>query len=569
MALECPHCGEHLERLVGVCPRCRGDLSGAPAPDKLLGHLIADNFELLSVIGAGAMGRVYRARQASLDKIVAIKLLHPHLASDPKLAKRFHREARAASRLNHPNSLQIIDFGQDQAGRLYIAMEYLEGISLAKLIERDFPFSPARIGRILGQVCDALEEAHAGGIIHRDLKPDNVLVSDRRGEPDHVKVCDFGIAKIQDPKGDSTDAALTMAGLVCGTPEYMSPEQARGDELDGRSDVYALGVMGYQMLCGSVPFSAQTALGVITKHLTDTAVPPSERRPELGIPMALENVFLRALAKDREARHPSAAALEADLEQVIANLGSPTARPVAGSLPPLPKAPTVLSGEIAAVPRRRATGIVWASAVVAVLAMGAVGLFAFGGGSAAGTGSRVDSMMPGSLIGGGPVVPSGPAVPLAVADASVVDADGGAASAVEPTAVETSDAGDPPPLGAVDAGVRDDRPGKRSKVVKAPPVAPTGPIDPPQTPTTPEPSAGRRAYDAARALFLAGHYPQAIAKYREAERLGFGGPVLYKSLGQAYSRVGNTAAMCDAYRRVLRASPNDLTAAGVVNGQCQ
>src|SRR6185503_9459451 len=117
------------------------------------------------------------------------------------------------------------------------------------------------------------------GIIHRDLKPENILVQNRRGEPDQVKVCDFGIAKIQDPKAGSTDAQLTMAGLVCGTPEYMSPEQARGDELDGRSDVYALGVIGYQMVCGEVPFSAQTALGVITKHLTDHAPLPSERRP--------------------------------------------------------------------------------------------------------------------------------------------------------------------------------------------------------------------------------------------------------------------------------------------------
>src|SRR6185503_5143381 len=118
--------------------------------------------------------------------------------------------------------------GQDEAGRLYIAMEFLEGLSLARVIERDFPFSPRRISRILGQVCDALEEAHAAGIIHRDLKPENILVQNRRGEPDQVKVCDFGIAKIQDPKAGSTDAQLTMAGLVCGTPEYMSPEQARG-----------------------------------------------------------------------------------------------------------------------------------------------------------------------------------------------------------------------------------------------------------------------------------------------------------------------------------------------------
>lgn len=552
MAVECPHCGEHLERLVGFCPRCRGDLAASEGPDKMLGQRIADNFELLSVIGAGAMGRVYRARQVSLDKIVAIKLLHPHLASDPKLAKRFHREARAASRLNHPNSVQIIDFGQDDAGRLFIAMEHLDGVSLATLIQRDFPFSPARIDRILGQVCDALEEAHASGIIHRDLKPDNVLVSEKRGEPDHVKVCDFGIAKIQDPKADGTDAALTMAGLVCGTPEYMSPEQARGDALDGRSDVYALGVIGYQMVCGDVPFSAQTALGVITKHLTDTAVPPSERRPELGIPTALENVFLRAIAKDREDRQSSPAALARDLSSVVAALVSPTERPVAGSLPALPKLPTVLSGEIAAVPRRRGRGVVWASIAGAVVAALGVGLFAFGGGGGwSHGGSRIEHVGPGATAGG--------AHPVAH---TVVVADAGAAPPVADAGQEAAVAPMVPDAGAVPA-VPAIGPGKRTKVAKVPPITP------PVGPGVPEATPGRRAYEEARSLFLAGQYPQAIAKYREAERLGFGGLLLYKSLGQAYSRVGNTAAMCEAYRRVLRASPNDLTAVGVVNGQCR
>jgi len=563
MAHECPHCGERLERLVGACPRCRGDLTGAPSADELLGRTIADNFELLSVIGSGAMGRVYRARQQSLDKIVAIKLLHPHLASDPKLAKRFHREARAASRLNQPNSLQIIDFGQDEAGRLYIAMEYLEGLSLGDLIERDFPFSPARIGRILGQVCDALEEAHASGIIHRDLKPDNVLVTDRRGETDHVKVCDFGIAKIQDPKADGTDSQLTMAGLVCGTPEYMSPEQARGDELDGRSDVYALGVIGYQMLCGQVPFTAQTALGVITKHLTDSVVPPSERRPDLGIPTALENVFLRALAKERGDRPESPAALKRELDAAIATLPSPTTRPVAGSLPSMPKAATVLSGEIRAAPGRRTTGVLWASVAIAVMAVTAVGLFAFWDGTAGGAGSRVDRFALGSRgapPGSPPVVP-----PPVAADAAVPEVPEVADAAVTAPVVDAGVEPEVPPQ-----GVASSKRGKLSKVTKAPPPDDGTPPTPPQPPTGSEtPSPGRRAYDEGRTLFLSGQYAQAIAKYREAERLGFGGPALYKSLGQAYSRVGNTAAMCEAYRRVLRGNPNDLSARGIVDGQCR
>src|SRR5262249_49750211 len=154
---------------------------------------------------------------------------------------------KAASTLNHPNSLQIIDFGQAAEGELFIVMELLDGVDLAKIIQRDFPLALARVVHIMGQVLSALDEAHANGIIHRDLKPENIMVVGRRGVTDFVKVCDFGIAKIQDPKSDHRTSTLTMAGVVCGTPEYMSPEQCRGDKLDGRSDLYSVGVILYQM----------------------------------------------------------------------------------------------------------------------------------------------------------------------------------------------------------------------------------------------------------------------------------------------------------------------------------
>jgi serine/threonine-protein kinase len=562
MTFECPHCAETVERLSGPCPRCRGDLAGVSRPDELLGQRIADNFELLAVIGTGAMGRVYRARQVSLDKTVAIKLLHPHLAQDPKLAKRFHREARAASRLNHSNSLQIIDFGQDAGGRMYIAMEFLEGLSLAKVIQRDFPFSASRIARILGQTCDALEEAHAVGIIHRDLKPENILVQNRRGEPDHVKVCDFGIAKIQDP-GEGTDAQLTMAGLVCGTPEYMSPEQARGDALDGRSDVYALGVIGYQMLCGEVPFSAQTALGVITKHLTDSVVPPSQRRPDLSVPPALERVFVRALAKDRVERQASAAALKSEILEALSSLTSPDARPAEGEPPSMRKHSTVLSGELVVTPRRHGAGL-WIAGVLGLVLVGA-GVFIA---TRAGQLTRVEPVA--ASFGSSPSAPSAVALPPepsplpgpAVAAPPVPEV----APPPEPTPAEPEVA---PPVEPAPAEARPERAElarPRGRLAKAPrpPPAPSAPVAEPAAV-----SPGRAAYDAGRALFLSGQYAQAIQRYREAERLGFGGPALYRSLAQAYSRTGNTAAMCDAYRRVLRANPNDMLAQGVLEGQCR
>ena len=198
------------------------------------------------------------------------------MAGDAALAKRFYREAKSASMLSHPNILQIIDFGDD-AGLLFIAMELLSGRDLYRAIKQEFPLSLERIGHIGGQILGALDEAHAKGVVHRDLKPENVMLLDVRGESDFVKVCDFGIAKVASER-DGEGSAITMAGMVCGTPEYMSPEQARGDALDGRSDLYAMAVILYQMVTGDVPFRAESALGVITKHLTEEPTPPSKRR---------------------------------------------------------------------------------------------------------------------------------------------------------------------------------------------------------------------------------------------------------------------------------------------------
>lgn len=219
------------------------------APDDYIGKTIGTKYRVEQLIGEGGMGRVYKATQLALDKPVVLKVLRQALLSDERTVARFQREAKAASRLNHPNSISVLDYGRAEDGALYIAMEYVQGKDLHHILSREWPLPEARVIRIMAQVLSALADAHSASVIHRDLKPENIMVEQRRGETDFVKVLDFGIAKIVDSTGDE-GPALTRAGFVCGTPEYMSPEQARGAQLDHRSDLYAVGVILYQLTSG-------------------------------------------------------------------------------------------------------------------------------------------------------------------------------------------------------------------------------------------------------------------------------------------------------------------------------
>jgi serine/threonine-protein kinase len=334
----CPTC--HIDNPLDsrFCQNCGSPLaevSGVPE-DPYIGRKFAGKFMIQKSLGQGAMGRVYLAEHLSLGKPVCIKILHPHLAGDENIAKRFHREARAASRLSHSNSIQILDFGPAEDGTLYLAMEYVPGSDLRRVIRRDVPFPSQRIARILGGVLSALEEAHVQGVIHRDLKPENIMVVDTRTEKDVVKVLDFGIAKIQDPGVEG--GTLTVAGLVCGTPEYMAPEQARGDPLDNRVDIYAAGVILYQMLTGELPFKAESALATVTKHLTEPPIPPHERRPDIPVDRRLEAICLKAMAKDRRDRFASAAEMKEALEDGVMVTGErrPSGQVPKRSAPPGP-----------------------------------------------------------------------------------------------------------------------------------------------------------------------------------------------------------------------------------------
>ncbi len=318
----CVVCQSELKDDARFCPNCGAEQPKsevAPGEDPLLGAIIAKKFKVEKVLGVGGMGKVYKARQLALDKAVVVKVLHDQFRDDPQLVKRFQQEARAASRLNHPNSIQIIDFGQDDSGVVFMAMEFLNGSDLFAHLKKEGPLDAVRLAKVMIQVCSALAEAHEMNVIHRDLKPENIMIEDRRGQRDFVKVLDFGIAKIQDPEGPGEgQAAMTQAGMVCGTPEYMSPEQARGLKLDARSDIYALGVIMYQLSTGDLPFTAETPLGIVTKHILEKPVPPRQKRPQ--IPEELERIILKAMEKDVANRFATVVEMGEALERLLQGL---------------------------------------------------------------------------------------------------------------------------------------------------------------------------------------------------------------------------------------------------------
>lgn len=286
--------------------------------DPLIGKVLADRFEILSRIGEGGTGVVYKAKQITVDRTVAIKVLGAHVSSDPQWVKRFHNEARAAARLDHPNTVRMIDFGETKEGLLFIAMEYLHGRPLSDEISRLGKIPPQRALRIISQACQSLQEAHTQGIIHRDIKPDNVFLVEMKGSGDFVKVLDFSVAKM-----DTPDAQLTRAGTVFGTPAYMSPEQARGVKLAPQSDVYACGIVLYEMLTGKPPFEAALPMEVVMMHLRQKPA------PLVGFPEPIVRVVMKALEKTPDRRQQSADELHRECIECLETL-YPKQTPTAG-----------------------------------------------------------------------------------------------------------------------------------------------------------------------------------------------------------------------------------------------
>ncbi len=285
-------------------------VQGQTLGDALIARVIADKFRLRAIIGAGASGAVFQADQMALGRTVAVKILRPELAEDPRIVNRFHDEALAASRLNHPNTVSIIDYGQTNDGLLYLVMEYLRGQTLTQALQQGFPLSPAWIADVVGQVLAGLEEAHAAAVIHADLKSDNIVVEQRRDDWNLVKVVDFGVARII---GVSEHDHKT----ICGTPEYMAPEVISGGEPTFASDLYAVGVVLYELLAGVTPFAQGSIMEVLGRHLEEQPQPPSLRHPNLSIHAGLEAVALKALAKDPRQRYADATAFRAALAEAI------------------------------------------------------------------------------------------------------------------------------------------------------------------------------------------------------------------------------------------------------------
>ncbi|MEY4515157.1 MAG: hypothetical protein RLZZ450_7279 [Pseudomonadota bacterium] len=381
--VECAHCHVELPEGSAACPHC-GQPTLAEADD-LIGSSVLGRYRIVRLLAEGGMGRVYLAEQSvgTVVRRVAIKVLRKQLGLDKQLVARFSREAETLVRLTHPNTVQLFDFGALPDGTLALVMEYVEGHSLARELARG-ALSVPRAERVLSQVCGALSEAHAHGIVHRDLKPENLLIAERAGHGDFIKVLDFGIAKVsaEDP---STSAKLTQQGMIIGTPPYMSPEQFSAEPIDARSDIYSLGVIAFELLTGKLPFDAKTPWEWASKHLTTRPEElPIDGANGLGASHALA---IRAALAKRAADRPQTVS---EFLEVFMGRGTP-----ASSVPTLPEhagaetkpassrpAASTHTGSTEA--RARSTRVRWAIAAIAVALVGGALALARSGGDRSG-----------------------------------------------------------------------------------------------------------------------------------------------------------------------------------------
>jgi eukaryotic-like serine/threonine-protein kinase len=358
-----------------ACPSCHGVFRGGFAccpldgaqlepleGDPLEGSVLAGRYVIESCIGEGAMGRVYRAQHARVSRQFAIKVLWGDLAADAKMQSRFAREAEAASRLSHPNLISVVDFGETEAGLLYLVMDLAAGRSLARVIDETGPMPADRVVHLTRQLCLGLAHAHGKELVHRDFKADNVIVQGE-GTGELARIVDFGIAMLANPEDDG--GRLTTDGMVLGTPAYMAPEQSTGEEVDARTDLFSLGVLMYELLAGVLPFEG-TPVQVARMNLSLDPPPIAERVPGLAVDSQLERIALRLMAKAPGDRYQSA-------RQVIEALDALGDAPVPDELEPAP------GPAVAPAPQRSRAGARIVALAAVVLAAGAVAFFVLRG----------------------------------------------------------------------------------------------------------------------------------------------------------------------------------------------
>jgi serine/threonine-protein kinase len=329
----CPVCGKEYSDTSTLCPIDASVLERTGDP--LVGQTLAGKYRIEKLIKRGGMGAVYEGKHVLMDKTVAIKVLHPALALDDDVVRRFSREAKAASRISHPHAVSVTDFGESENGVVFLVMEYLNGRTLKEVIKSEGPMKLGRVVEIVRQVSGALDAAHEQGVVHRDLKSDNIMLSQTNGG-DWAKVLDFGIAKIQE--SGSRDADITAANLVIGTPQYMSPEQcSQSGPIDSRSDIYSLGIILFEMLSAELPFTGESPTVIMMKQVQDP--PPSIRdiRPE--VPATVAQIILKALAKQPADRFQTAGELSDALSKAAQAIAEPELAAVPATVPNVPVLP--------------------------------------------------------------------------------------------------------------------------------------------------------------------------------------------------------------------------------------
>ena len=305
-------------------PSLDGELPGAPIADPLIGMIVAERYRIIEPLGRGGMGIVYKVEHTRIGKLLAMKLLTGELSRNPDVVRRFKQEALTVSKLESPNTVQVFDFGATDSVT-YLVMELVAGQDLGRVLRAEGPMPFARLCKIVIQVCSSLAEAHQKGIIHRDIKPENIRLltardpADGHERTDVAKVLDFGLAKLREGEGLND---VTSQGAIVGTPYFMAPEQIRGDPVDARTDIYALGALMYRAITGHHPFNGSTPMAVFSKHLSEKPIPPAQRAPELGIPAGVNQVVLKALSKNAEERFQRIEDLQAILIDEVRATGN-------------------------------------------------------------------------------------------------------------------------------------------------------------------------------------------------------------------------------------------------------